>query len=107
MAAIDPGWRVTVSFTEPTFDLSLGREPVPRQWTWHGRSWSSDRAHQAALSEFRRLWTLSGTGWVREVGGWPLWRGEVHRLLPSACSAGRFRSAVAGRPAACLLLLSS
>jgi hypothetical protein len=67
--AKDPTWRVTVSFTEPTFDLSRGREPVLRQWTWNGVAWTSDRAHRAALDEFKRLWALSGTGWVREVGG--------------------------------------
>jgi hypothetical protein len=69
MSAHDPGWRVTVSFTEPTFDLSRGREPVLRQWTWRGLAWTSDRAHRAALEEFKRLWSLSGAGWVREVGG--------------------------------------
>jgi hypothetical protein len=50
MSAHDPGWRVTVSFTEPTFDLSRGREPVLRQWTWRGLAWTSDRAHRAALN---------------------------------------------------------
>jgi hypothetical protein len=62
-------WRVTVSYTEPTFDLSLERDPVRRQWTWSGLADTSERAHRAALSEFKRLWALSGAGWVREVGG--------------------------------------
>lgn len=62
-------WRVTVSYTEPTFDLSLERPPVRRQWTWNGLADTSERAHRAALCEFKRLWELSGAGWVREVGG--------------------------------------
>lgn len=64
-----------MSFTEPTFDLSLGRAPVPRQWTWSGVAHSSDRAHRAALVEFQRLWALSGAGWVREIGGVHVERG--------------------------------
>lgn len=62
-------WRVTVSYTEPTYDLSQERPPVRRQWTWRGLAASSERAHRAALAEFQRLWALSDVGWVREVGG--------------------------------------
>jgi hypothetical protein len=34
-----------------------------------GSTTSSERAHRAALAEFRKLWELSDVGWVREVGG--------------------------------------
>ena len=62
-----PKFLVTVFYREPTYEQRVGDKAEPYRWTYRIAASTDRLAERAALAEFRRVASRSGSGWIRRV----------------------------------------